>query len=110
MSKPARCSWLPWTVGLISLLFVISFSTPCRTIPYNPSLFPSYDVLNPGPAVRLNPLGISVPGANGAVEIAWDKTAEGQSRIGLFIVNKDFLMWVYELKAEVLELRKGLKK
>jgi len=52
---------------------------------YNPALYPSYDVLNPGPEVRMNPLG-------------FDKD-------GNAIVNQAFLLWVYELKAEVKKLR-----
>ena len=56
---------------------------------YNPTLYPSYDVLNPGPEVRLNPLAF---------------TSDGNT-----IVNQAFILWVYELKAEVLKLRKQIK-
>jgi uncharacterized protein YigE (DUF2233 family) len=59
----------------------------CTT--YNPSLFPSYDVLNPGEEVRINPL---------------NATPDGN-----FIVNEAFIFWVSELKAEILKLRKELK-
>jgi hypothetical protein len=54
---------------------------------YNPSLYPSYDVLNPGPEVRLNPLG-------------FDKD-------GNIIVNEAFWLWVDELKQEIIKLRKA---
>jgi len=53
---------------------------------YSPSLYPSYDVLNPGPEVRLNPLAV---------------TEDGN-----FIVNEAFLMWTLELKEEIKKLRK----
>jgi len=53
---------------------------------YNPALYPSYDVLNPGPEVRKNPL----------------RTTED----GNFVVNEAFLMWVQELKEEILNLRR----
>ena len=67
------------------LLFALFFSIESCGGHYNPALYPSYDVLNPGPEVRLNPLG-------------FDKD-------GNAIVNPAFLLWVYELKAEVLKLR-----
>jgi len=69
---------------LITLLIIIIFSS-CGH--YNPTLFPSYDVLNPGPEVRKNPLGF---------------TEDGN-----IIVNEAFILWVDELKQEVLKLRKG---
>ena len=57
---------------------------------YNPSLFPSYDVLNPGPEVRMNPIGFD---------------ADGHA-----IVNQAFILYVYELRQEVKRLRTELKK
>jgi len=56
---------------------------------YNPALYPSYDVLNPGPEVRLNPLSA---------------TADGN-----YVVNPAFIAWVEELKQEVIKLRKSIK-
>jgi hypothetical protein len=53
---------------------------------YNPSLFPSYDVLNPGEEVRKNPLGFTTDGN--------------------IIVNAAFIQWVSELQAEIKKLRK----
>ena len=52
---------------------------------YNPALYPSYDVLNPGDEVRVNPLRI---------------TEDGN-----FVVNKAFILWVDELKQEIKRLR-----
>jgi hypothetical protein len=54
---------------------------------YNPALYPSYDVLNPGPEVRLNPLAF---------------TEDGN-----LIVNQAFIRWVDELKREIIKLRKA---
>jgi len=74
--------------GIGILLLCASFflsSDACRS--YNPSLYPSYDVLNPGPEVRKNPIGF---------------TEDGN-----IIVNEAFILWVDELKQEVLKLRKG---
>lgn len=70
------------------LLLCVSFcliSSSCTA--YNPALYPSYDVLNPGPEVRLNPLGFT---DNGNV-----------------IVNPAFILWVDELQSEIRKLRKG---
>ena len=58
--------------------------------PYNPVIYPSYDVLNPGPEVRMNPLAF---------------TEDGNA-----IVNQAFLLWVYELKEEIKKLREELKR
>ncbi|GAG36389.1 unnamed protein product, partial [marine sediment metagenome] len=52
---------------------------------YNPSMYPSYDVLNPGEDVRLNPIG-------------W--TDDGN-----VIVNEAFMQWVMELQDEIRKLR-----
>jgi predicted small lipoprotein YifL len=61
---------------------------------YNPSLFPSYDVLAPGPEVRGNP------------KSAFPDPLTGAS---MFVVDYHFLAWVAELKTEILKLRKGAK-
>ena len=76
------------SAALLSLTFFISLSPACHS--YNPALYPSYDVLNPGPEVRMNPL-------------AFDKD-------GNAIVNQAFIVWVYELKVEVKKLREELRK
>jgi len=47
-------------------------------------------VLNPGPEVRMNPLGFDDDGNA--------------------IVNQAFLLWVYELKEEVKKLREELRR
>jgi hypothetical protein len=72
-------------LGVIVLLWVLIFMAVGCTR-YNPALFPSYDILTPGPEVRLNPKGF---------------TADGD-----LIVNAAFLLWVDELKNEIIKLRK----
>ena len=69
----------------ILLLFALYFLIWINCTGYNPALFPSYDVLNPGPEVRENPLRI---------------TEDGN-----FVVNKAFILWVDELKQEIKRLR-----
>ena len=72
-----------WTVFILTIL--VCFLADCS--PYNPALYPSYDVLNPGSEVRKNPLGF---------------TEDGN-----LIVSPEFIQWVDELKQEVIKLRKG---
>ena len=48
----------------------------------------TYDVLNPSAEVRLNPLSVNEDGT--------------------FVVNKEFLQWVYDLKREIIILREKL--
>jgi hypothetical protein len=56
---------------------------------YDPTLYPGYDVLNPNEEVKKNPLG-------------FDKDNNA-------IVNEAFMLWVYELKQEIIKLREKLK-
>lgn len=70
----------------ITLIGLGSFFSNDCSHHYNPDLYVSYDVLNPGPKVRENPL----------------KALED----GTFVVNKEFLQWTFELKEEVKKLRK----
>jgi len=72
-------------MSLVLLLFVSIFLS-CSCTTYEPSLYPSYDVLNPGPEVRLNPIRV---------------TDDGN-----FVVNQAYLYWVVELKQEIIRLRK----
>lgn len=85
MQKKER-SFATLLVIVMLLLCAVCYLTKCTA--YNPSLYPSYDVLNPGPEVRKNPLGF---------------TEDGN-----VIVNEAFMIWVYELKEEVKRLRKKL--
>ena len=84
----------------ISLLFV-SFCSK-----YNPALYPGYDVLNPNAEVQENPLSIVEVTEEGKVVIHQD----AEVGPGLyFIVNKAFMMWVFELKEEVKRLKKHIR-
>jgi hypothetical protein len=56
---------------------------------YDPTLYPGYDVLRPNEEVLKNPLG-------------FDKD-------GNAIVNEAFMLWVYELKQEIIKLREKKK-
>jgi hypothetical protein len=92
------------------LLCVLSCLTSSACSRYNPALYPSYDVLNPGAEVRLNPYGMTVqPEPSAAVAITWDQTAP-PNRDGLLVVNVQFWQWTDELKQEVKRLRAELKK
>ena len=91
------------------LICFISLSPACHS--YNPALYPSYDVLNPGPEVKANPLGwITVDPAMGAISVEWTSTAEPYKKDRLTVVNEAFTLWVYELKEEVKKLRAELAK
>lgn len=63
-------------------------------------MYPSYDVLNPGPEVRANPIGWIDAG-----KIVNDKGEEIKIEKGV-IVNEAFVIWVYELRNEIEKLRK----
>lgn len=80
--------WLA-ALALVFFLFALAGCTA-----YNPSLYPGYDVLNPSAAVRANPLSIS---------------EDPITHEAVFTVTADFLMWVEDLKQEILKLRKGAK-
>jgi hypothetical protein len=69
-----------WLLSAIFFLTLIS----CHS--YNPALYPSYDVLNPGQEVRINPIKVNDDGT--------------------YVVNEAFLIWVYELRMEIIKLRK----
>ena len=79
------------------ILTICFLSHSCT--PYDPTLYPSYNILNPGPEVTINP-------------IAWIKDGRIEDRdhneiyiLDGIVVNEAFMMWVYELKEEVEKLR-----
>jgi len=74
---------------------------------YNPSLFPSYDVLAPGDEVTINPLGFVVFDIElEHYVIIWDADAILKSDEEYTIVNMAFLLHYRELWDEVIKLRK----
>ena len=111
--RPSAKSFFQWiSAGLVVwaiVLGLVFLLASCSH--YNPALYPSYDVLNPGAAVRLNPLGFTdLDPATKALVITWDATLPPALKVpGLYVVNADFLAWVDELKQEVLKLRKQTK-
>ena len=74
--------------AVLALLIFVSICIGHSCVGYDPSLYPGYDVLNPGEEVKANPLRV---------------TEDGN-----FVVNEAFLMWVHELKEEIKKLRKKL--
>ncbi len=80
----------------ILLLCASLFSASCGK--YNPSLYPSYDPLRPGTEVQI----LGFVGLDGkAVDDKGAILTEG------VVVNQAFMLWVYDLKQEILKLRKG---
>jgi len=80
---PILLSLILWAAIIIGVLALAGCT------PYNPDLYPSYDVLNPGEDVRRNPLGFNADGN--------------------LIVTPSFIAWVDELKQEVIKLRRQIK-
>lgn len=71
-------------IGIGTLL--ISFCLISCSHRYDPTLYTGYDVLNPSAEVRANPIGF---------------TEDGN-----VIVNEAFILWVHDLKEEIMRLRK----
>ena len=66
---------------------------------YNPSLFPSYDVLNPGPEVLENPLGfIYFDDKAQEFKIEWKADAILDTSENYVIINDAMSQWIRELK------------
>ena len=92
--------------GLILLILAISLPFASSCTKYNPALYPSYDVLNPNESVRKNPLAVAEVTPEGEIKIHKDSSfLPGK----YFIVDQAFMMWVYELKQEILKIRKLIK-
>jgi hypothetical protein len=90
MAFNRRGAWFLLVYFLAVILGLCLLLASCTH--YNPALYVSYDILNPGPDVRKNPISI---------------TEDPVTHESLFIVNAAFLLWVNELKQEILSLRKG---
>lgn len=89
---PAR--WLLGAAFAAPAAVALALLVTPSCVGYDPSLYPSYDVLNPGQAVRVNPLS------------TYPDPATGRQ---LFVVDAAFIAWVDELKAEIIKLRKGAR-
>jgi len=94
--------------GIILLLFASFFIVNCTA--YNPSVFPTYDPLNPGKEVKVNPLGFVVFDATlEHYTIVWDTDIILKSDEDYAIVNQAFMIHYRELWDEIIKLRKMLK-
>jgi len=73
-------------------------------------MYPSYDVLNPGEEVKINPLGFAIfdPTLEYYV-ISWDDNIILSSGEEYAIVNQAFMIHYRELWDEIIKLRKLLK-
>ena len=90
---------------ILALLISVSICIGISCAGYDPSLYPGYDLLNPGPEVRMNPLGI--------VEMGTTIVDDGERIIleeNQFVVNQAYLTHYRELWDKVKELRKQLRK
>jgi len=96
MLKKEKNIWKIYAAVVISVIFCLGHNT-CTA--YNPSLYPSYDVLNPGPEVAANPIAYINAGK---VE---DRDHNEIHIVDGYVVNEAFMMWAYELKEEVKKLR-----
>lgn len=86
---------------ILVLLIFVSICSGHNCTGYDPSLYPGYDVLNPGPEVKMNPLGIVLAGT----EIIDDGEIVILGR-NQFVVNQAYLTHYRELWDEVKKLRK----
>ena len=90
-------------IGIL-ISFASCFLITNSCVSYDPTLYQGYDILNPGPEVRANPLGWVEAGI-----IVNDKGEKVDIMTGI-VINEAFLLWVYELKEEVKKLRQELAK
>jgi len=82
------------------IVFLIQI-TNCT--PYNPALYPSYDVLNPSDIVKENPIAYIDVKDGEIVNVEWvnESTKDGKYNL----VNDAFFQWAYDLKQEIKKLR-----
>ena len=84
-------------LGSVAILILcVSFGLITSCTGYNPSFYPSYDVLNPGPEVQINPIAWVKDG-----KVVDDADKEIMIQDGI-VVNEAFSLWVFELKEEGL--------
>ena len=101
--------WRRLGSGIITLLFVSFFFASCTA--YNPSVYPSYNCLNPGAEVKANPLGFVIyDTALGVFIISWDAEFAPDATVDYTIVNRAFMFHYRELWDEVKKLRILLNK
>jgi len=92
--------------GLLLILIILYACTA-----YNPSVFVSYDCLNPGVEVKANPLGFVIYDTTlGVFIISWDTEFAPDATVDYTIVNRAFMFHYRELWDEVKKLRILLNK
>jgi len=90
-------------IGIVLLFMICGFLTNCSS--YNPSLYPSYDVLNPGEKVRENPVGfVYHDGEKWIVE--WKENYLPDPERSYSMINEEMGIWIYELRMEIEKLRR----
>lgn len=81
------------------------FGLNINCTPYDPSLYPSYDVLNPGEKVLENPVGfVYFDGMNWIVE--WKEGYLPDPVRSYAIINEEMGIWIYELEEELKRRKK----
>ncbi len=90
-------------IGILLLFMICGFLSNCSS--YNPSLYPSYDVLNPGEKVKENPVGW-VYFSEGKWVIDWEEDYVPNPDQAYTITNKEMGIWIYELRMEIEKLRR----
>ena len=93
---------------MLRLCVALGLICSAACVSYSPILYPSYDVLNPGEAVRLNPIGFIHFDMDGDPYVDLNTPVQpGQNYV---IVNEAYAQSYGELRAEILKLRKALEK
>ena len=85
--------------GICGLILISSCTS------YNPALYPSYDVLYPGEAVKKNPRGYFTIKDGEMVNLEWTGEMEDGEYI---VIDENMSQWIGELKQEIKKLRGGL--
>ena len=94
--------------GMLRLCVALGLICSAACVSYSPILYPSYDVLNPGEAVRLNPVGFISFDTDGDPDIQLNVPVQPGEEFT--IVNEAYAQSYGELRAEILKLRKALEK
>lgn len=95
------------TIGTATLFLICGLVLTEACTAYNPSFYPSYDVLNPGPEVRENPFGFVFWSEDEQVFIIEWKPGYLPDKTKKYILIDNLMsQWIDELTEE-LEKRNG---
>ena len=90
-------------LGIVLIFIICGLGNNCSS--YNPSLYPSYDVLNPGDEVLENPIGfVYFDGLSWVIE--WKENYLPDPERSYSIINEEMGIWIYELRMEIEKLRR----